>query len=187
MKTTAPPSATAKPKEIESKLVVVADLGHMRAYRLEKTSELGRSQWKLIEDGETNVTHHLSEDVTDQAGRFRKEPAIRGALSDGEEHDLDLERRHRAVKTLAERLAELIRREETQGCYFAADPRINQSILDELDEVTRAKIEKNVLANLSKLGPEELRERFCDGEQHYVPEVRQVERRARGNKAGRPT
>jgi hypothetical protein len=186
MKTSANPPATSKPKETESKLVVVADLGHLRAYRLEKTSKLGRSQWKLIEDRETNVTHHLSEDVTDQAGRVRKEPGVRGALSDGEKHELDLERRHRAVKAMAERLTELIRRENAGGCCFAADARINQLILDELDDATRAKIERNILANLSKLSPEELRERFCDGEQHYVPETRQTERPARGNKAGSP-
>ena len=83
-----------------TKLVVVADLGHFKAYRLEESPDFSRPRIKLLEDWETNVSKHLSEEVTDQAGQFRKGSAPAGPTdrSDGEEHNLDLERRRRAVE-----------------------------------------------------------------------------------------
>jgi hypothetical protein len=46
------------------------------------------------------------------------------------------------------------------GCYLAADSRINQPILNEMDQRTRLRIQKNVTANLSKLNPSELAQHF---------------------------
>lgn len=154
---------TSEHATLEPKLVVLAALGHLKAYRLEGGSAIDRPSWRLVEDRETDITHHLREDVTDAAGRFRKEPAVVGALSDGEEHHLDLERRHRALKTLAHDITELIRREQVNGCYLAADPRINQPLFDALDSDARAKIQKNIPANLNKLDLQELRKRFAMG------------------------
>lgn len=142
------------------KLLVVADLGHLKAYRLEERPEFSRPRIELIQAMETVETHHLREDVTDQAGRFRKGPAVVGALSDGEEHNLNLERRNRTVRILAETITTLIAQEQMPQCYLAADSRINQSLLDEMDQQTRQRIQKNIPANLSKLDPEELIERF---------------------------
>ena len=68
------------------------------------------------------------------------------------------------MKTLAERISGLINQEKADSCYFAADPRINQPILDEMDATARGKIQKNILANLSKLDPEEISKRFCEEE-----------------------
>ncbi len=149
---------------MNSKLVVVADLGRMKAYRLEESRQYSHPRLELLEDSETNVTHHLRQDLTDQAGQYRNGPGAAagpGTFSDGEQHNIDLERRRRAVKTLAQRLSALLEREPVDGCYLAADSRINQPILDELAPRTRAKIQKNVTANLSKLNQEELIRHFC--------------------------
>ena len=143
------------------KLVIVADLGHLKAYRLEERPEFSRPRLELIQSVETAETHHLREEVTGQVGRFRKEPAVPGAQSDNEEHNLELELQHRAVKMLAEIVCELIAREHVANWYLAADARLNQSLLNQIDRSTRQKIEKNIVANLSKLDPEELVERFC--------------------------
>lgn len=158
---------------LKTKLVVVADLGRLRAYQLETSNEFSRPRLRLIETRETDVTRHLSEEVTDQAGRFRKEPAVVGALSDGEEHNLDLERRHRAVRLLAQQISRLIASHGADGCYLAADNRLNQALVDELDQPARSKIQKTICANLSKLNADELVERFCEKEPH-VHEQRQT-------------
>jgi hypothetical protein len=146
----------------KTKLAIVADLGRFKAYRWEENRAFSRPRLKLIEDHETpQGTHHLSEDVTDQAGRFRKEPAFIGALSDGEEHNLKLERRNRAVRSLAKEIGAVMKREHATDCYMAADHQIMQSILAALDQPTRAKVSRRIPANLSKHRPEELVERFC--------------------------
>ncbi len=146
------------------KLVFVADLGRLKAFRLEESPRFSHPRMKLVEDWETNVTQHLSEELTDQAGQFRKGPKSAegpGALSDGEQHNLDLERRRRAVRTLAQRINTLVEREDgVDACYLAADSRINQQLLDEMQQRTRAKIQKNVPANLSKLSPDEVLAHF---------------------------
>ena len=143
-----------------SKLVVVADLGRFKVYRLDDRPQFSHPQLTLIEDWETEVAHHLSEDVTDQAGRFAKVPTVAGARSDGEEHHLDLERQRRATKTLGKRLNELINPKQVEACYFAADSRINKAILEGLDQNARNKIQTNVAANLTKLGTAELLRQF---------------------------
>src|SRR5262245_52286363 len=142
MKTSADSQAASQ--KTATKLVVVVDLGRLRAYRLETNPAFSHPRLKLIEVQQTNITHHLSEDV--DVGRFRKEPA--GSLSDGEEHNLELQRRRHAVKTMARGIGELIQRERPDGCYLAADARINQSLLDEMAPAARAKIQKNISANL---------------------------------------
>ena len=147
------------------KLLVVTDLGRFKAYRFEQDRKFSHPRLELLEDWETGVTRHLSEEVTDQAGKFRKGifrsegPA---ALSDGEQHNLDLERRRRALKAVARRIAELLKEQDVDGCYLAADHRINQPILEEMDMGTRNRIEKNVPVNLSKLSSSEVMDHFCE-------------------------
>jgi hypothetical protein len=143
------------------KLVVVADLGRIKAYRLEEKPEFSRPRLTLVQERETEITHHLSDDLTDQFGRFAKVPTTLGARSDGEEHNLELERRHRAVKTLGHWLSQLIKQEKPEVWYFAADSRINQPLLDAMEPAARNKIQMNVSANLSNLGPDELFRQFC--------------------------
>jgi hypothetical protein len=136
------------------KLVLVADLGRLKAYRLEENPRFSHPRMELLGDWETDVTQHLSQAVTDQFGRFRNE------LSDGEDHNLDLERRRRAVRSLARQISDLIERERPSECYLAADARIHQPILEKMDQRARATVQRNVLADLSKLRPEEIIDRF---------------------------
>ena len=163
MKTSAKALATSHSGLTRAKLMVVADLGHLRAYRLQRIPTARTARLSLVEDRATEVTDHLSEAVTDQAGRFRRELSVGGMLSDGEEHHLGLERRRRAIKTLATRVSRLIDREAVDGCFLAADPRINQCVLEAMHPAARAKVQKNILANLSKLRPPQLLERFHEG------------------------
>jgi hypothetical protein len=145
------------------KLLVVTDLGRFKAYRLEKEKDFTHPRLELLEDLETNVTHHLREQVTDQAGQYRRGgPNGEGAtpLSDGEPHNLDLERRRRALKTVAKRISQLLSVEDVDGCYLAADSQINKAILAEMDERTRAKIQINIAANLTRLSPLQVAEHF---------------------------
>jgi len=146
-----------------TKLVVVADLGHFKAYRLEESPDFSRPRIKLLEDWETNVSKHLSEEVTDQAGQFRKGSAPAGPTdrSDGEEHNLDLERRRRAVKKLAKRMDELFAPDQVEAGYLAASSEISRALLDALDERTRAKVQKTVTANLTKLNPDQVIDHCC--------------------------
>lgn len=149
---------------MKSKLLVVADLGRLRAYHVQQDPSFSNPRLQLVDDFETHVVQHLSEELTDQAGARRSRGPTEGGQnlnSDGEQHNLALERRRRAVKMVAKRIGELMDSHKVDGCYLAADSRINQPILDELDQRTRSKIEKTVTANLSKLPASDLMSHFA--------------------------
>jgi hypothetical protein len=151
----------ADPKQ---KLPVTMDLGRFKAYRLETSPQESTPRLVLLEERDTVVNEPISEQVTDQAGQFPKGSRSFAAVNDmsnGERHNLALEVRRRALKDSARRISELLKSEGLDGCYFAAANEINQSVLEALDAYTRSRIEKNVTANLSRLGQPKILRQFC--------------------------
>jgi hypothetical protein len=146
-------------------VLVTADLGHLKAYRLlQRDGEPGRPRIEIIQSETTDATSHLSEVVTDQAGQFRKGsfPAGPAERSDGEPHNLTLERRRRALKVIARDISRLVAREKPQEWCLAAGKDINQQLVEALDRNVRAKLKENVPANLTKLGSAQMLSHFGD-------------------------
>ena len=147
---------------MKTKIFVVADLGRFRAFRIEQDPRFSNPHLELLEDWKTNVHGHLSQEVTDQGGQFRKGSATGGdgaALSDHEQHNLDLERRSRAVKRISRRIVELLKEQGVEECYLAADTRLNSAVTEELDPQTLSKIQ-NMSADLSNFSHSELIQRI---------------------------
>ena len=145
---------------MKNKWLVVADLGSMKAYKVDENSLNSHPRLELIDAFENPEVHHkLSEKLSDQAGQFARGSRGAGASHDiasGERHNIELEQRRRWLRQLAERLQHVLRRSDLDVCWLAAGKEINHSLLDELLPDARAKIEKNVVANLSKLEKAEL-------------------------------
>lgn len=145
-------------------LVVVADLGCFKAFKLEN-NQLHRSpRLELLEQFESAEAHgKLVEKVSDLAGRFPRGGVgaqATGAMSDGERHNIELEMRRRLVRQLARRLNTLARSQDVDHWLLAASKEINHQLLDELDPQVRAKIQKNVHADLTKLEHAEILRHF---------------------------
>jgi hypothetical protein len=144
-------------------LLVVADLGSLKAYKLEK-NQLHRSpRLELIEEFNTVQAHtKMGEQLTDQAGRFPRTMVgpQSGAMSAGERHNIELENRKRLIKQLAQSLNEMLLRAEVESCYLAASREINHQLLDGLSTQARQKIEKNVPADLTKIEKNDLLDHF---------------------------
>jgi hypothetical protein len=151
---------------MKNTLVVVTDLGCLKAFRLEN-SQLNRTpRLELIEEFQNPEAHgKLLEKVSDLSGRFpRGSGAFNGAggaMADGERHNSELESRRRLVRQLAQRLNRLARNREVECCLVAASKEINHQLLDELEPQVRAKVEKNVSADLTKLDQAEILRHFC--------------------------
>lgn len=144
---------------MKTKLVVVADLGLLRAYKLYRNETGASPRLELIEEIELNEAHQRITDlVSDQAGRFASSGSA--GASAGERHNIELEHRKRLIKQLAERLTALLRAVDVDACYFAASREINHKMLELLPHDLRAKITKNISADLTKLGKAELLGRF---------------------------
>ena len=146
-------------------LLVVADLGGFKAYKLENNNNsLNHTpRLELLEQFDNPEAHgRIVDKVSDLGGRFPRATGARsaGAMSDGERHNIELEARKRFIRQLAQRLNALARSREIDRCFLAASKEINHPLLDELDPQVRAKIAKNVPADLTKLGRIEILNHF---------------------------
>ena len=151
-------------KTMNNTLVVVADFGCFKAYRLENHQPNKSPRLQLVQEY-TNADAHekLVDRVSDLAGRFPRRtgvPRTTGAMSDGERHNIELESRKRQVRQLAQRLNVLVRGSDVERCLLAASREINRQLLDELEAHVRTKIAKNVVADLTKLERTEILQHF---------------------------
>ena len=139
---------------MKNTLLVVADLGGFKAFKLENNQLNRAPRLEFIEEFDNKAAHgRLVDRVTDLAGRFPRRTGTSAgcAMSDGERHNIELESRRRLVRQLAQRLNSLARGQEIERCFLAASREINHQLIDELDPQVRAKIAKNVPADLTKL------------------------------------
>ncbi len=145
------------------KLIVLADLGRMKAYRVTADEMSTTPRIEVIEEFATLDAHgKLLDKVTDKAGRF---PASggngTGGMSIGENHNLQTELDRRLVKQLAGSIDGLIRKENPPLWFFAAGREINQKIVDELSADVRSRMKKNVPSDLTKVNKTELLSHFA--------------------------
>jgi len=144
-------------------LLVVTDLGRFRAFRYEANPRFSTPRLQVIEEWETEVHAHLSEQLSDQAGQFQKGSRSFGGVNDGasgERHNLKLELERRALKKVANRIRELLALDGLETCYLAAGHEINPAVLEALDPQTRGRVERNVTANLTRLSVPEILDHF---------------------------
>jgi hypothetical protein len=145
-------------------LVIVTDLGCFKAYRLDNHQPKQTPRLELVEEFNNADAHgKLVEKVSDLSGRFPRSSGMSnatGAMSDGERHNIELEARKRMVRQLAQRINALLRSKDFERCLLAASREINHQLIEELEPQVRAKIEKNIPADLTKLERAEILHRF---------------------------
>jgi hypothetical protein len=123
------------------------------------TDELSQStRLDLVHEHHEETAHNrISDQLTDKAGRFAT-PG--GGASISENHNLRSENQRRLVKQLATRISQLVQNEKPATWFFGAAKEINQRIVDELDSGVRAKLSKNVSADLVKIHKSDLLNHF---------------------------
>lgn len=148
---------------MKNTLVVIADLGCLRAFWLDNNHLSRTPRLEPVEEFESPEAHSkLGDKVSDLSGRFSRGGmmAAAGAMADGERHNIELETRKRLVRQLARRLNTLARPSEVERCLLAASREINHQLLEELEPLVRAKIQKNVPSDLTKLERTEILAHF---------------------------
>ncbi|HLX72882.1 MAG TPA: host attachment protein [Verrucomicrobiae bacterium] len=144
-------------------LVLVTDLGGFKAYHLENNQPISSPRLELLEEYKDAEAHQrLVEQVSDLSGRFPRRTGARaaGAMSDGERHNIQLERRKRGVRKLAGRLDSLMQNPEIEQCFLAASREIMNPLLQELSAGARSKIGINIPVDLMKASKVELLRQF---------------------------
>ena len=143
------------------KLIVLADLGRLKAFRVTRDEMTSNVHVELAEElNFLDGQEKLLDKVTDKAGRF---PGSGGTSAGGagENHNLQSEMQKRLIKRLGEGINDLVRREHPAIWHFAAAQEINHKILDLLAPEVRAKLSKTVGSDLTKIGKSEILAHFA--------------------------
>jgi hypothetical protein len=149
---------------MKNTLVLVADLAGFKSYRLDNNPMNSGPRLEHLETFENPDAHgKIVEKVTDMAGRYRQAAGAgtgSAVASNGEKHNMELEFRKRLVRQMAGKLNAIGRAADVERWYLAASLEINRQLLEELEPGVRAKIEKNICADLTKVGRGEILDHF---------------------------
>jgi len=142
------------------KLLIVTDLGLLKAYKVEQTPE-GTPRLERLEEVVLEEAHHrLVEQLPDMAGRHVAPTQIKWGAPVADDHNLKLEIKRRLIRHIARHIQRLLQRDHFDGIWLAAHKEIDHEIVEELPPAIRARIEKNLPRDLVKAEPRELLERF---------------------------
>lgn len=142
-------------------LIVVADRGGIKAYRVNQTPTRGASLQLVQAFDITDAHGRYDEKLTDQAGRFPVSDGDgRHANAIAERTALETENDRRICKQLAEHIAEVVKRERAEGWSFAAPSSIHSSVTDLLPAPLRNRVVEHVKSDLVKIEPTKLATHF---------------------------
>ena len=140
---------------MKTKLLIVTDLGLLKAYKLELHNE-GSPRMILQEEIVLEpANQHLADRVTDSAGRRAATAANTGGGTLADSHNLELEIKRRLIKKLA-RKVETLAAHGPDGCWLAASKDLLHPILEALSKPIRDRIEIHLPRDLAKLQPKEV-------------------------------
>jgi hypothetical protein len=147
---------------IKNRLIIVADRGTMKAYRVEKAAGRG-ARLELVQSLEVPEAHAKYQDrMTDMAGRFPVSDGGSGRHANGVAEKLSIENEtdRRLIRQLAQNIASVLIQERPEGWSLAAPSRINSAVLEELPRPFREQLTENVPCDLVHVDPNKLSEHF---------------------------
>ncbi|KPK01629.1 MAG: hypothetical protein AMK71_04820 [Nitrospira bacterium SG8_35_4] len=151
-----------KEPTIMDKIIITADLGHFKAY---KVTETPSGKWKIdmIESYDSIEGHgKLGEKLSDTAGRFegggRAGEITKGY---GQPHNLELEIQKKLARMIAQDINVLIEREDYTAWCLASPKKINGIIVKNLKPDVKTAMIKNITADLTKVKKSDLPGHFA--------------------------
>jgi protein required for attachment to host cells len=139
------------------KMIVLADLGRVKAYRVNYEMLSTKPQLEMVYDCEFPEAHgKMSDKVSDSAGRYSAGGQSGGTFA--ENHSLRSETEKRLLSLVAEKITELVRHEK--HWFLAAAQEINPRLLELLDPEVKHTLNKNVAADLVKVPKHEILDHF---------------------------
>ena len=147
-------------------LVIVADLGNFRAFEWDGNELHSTPRLELVDDFETvearGIRGNTLTVIERRSARPPRNEKMTGSGSDGEQHNMELEKRRRLIRQMAERTTDLLRSKQVERCFFAAPGEINHPIVEQIGADVRWKIEKNLSLDLTRLDKAQLIEHFFE-------------------------
>lgn len=148
---------------MKNKLLIVADLGLIKTYRVGET-ERNTPHLELLDERAFEEAHRrFAGIVTDAAGQHSAPTQRNWGAPMIDDHNLRLEIRRRLIRQIAEHMERMVRDHEPEGLWFGAHSEINRQVLDALSPHVRAMIEKNIPSDLIKAEQKALLRHFLKG------------------------
>ncbi len=141
---------------MNAKLLIVTDLGLLKAYRLETTARGTPHLTELAAIQLEEAHRRLLEEVRDLAGRHISPTQHKWGAPLTDDHNLRLEIKRRLVKKIAAHIRHFAQSANGNPIWLVAHKEINRPILDELPAAVRRRVEKTVPRDLVKAGCREL-------------------------------
>lgn len=152
---------------MKNTFIVLADLGHLRAFQPQAAEPGVGREYDLKEVKLAPLSHtpsSISELATDQAGRFATGGANgspRGCgMSHGEAHNLQTEDERRLIQKLASRIDAVIAKRSPARWILAAPAAILPRVKDALHPTSKQNLAEAQSADLTKLSIKQVESRF---------------------------
>lgn len=150
-----------KTKE-HKKLVILADMGKLRAFRLSPpgTALAPHAKPETIEE----IDLPRRERDTDNIGRFPQGRSVgeTAGMSPGEDHNKAIEFEKSRIEALAREIARLLESEGHMPWCLAAPASINKRIVELIPSKVRGSLSTNVTSDLTHLPLAEIEHRFLN-------------------------
>jgi hypothetical protein len=142
-----------------SSLIIVADRGSLKAYKVNDTPTRGPSL-KLVQAFDITDGHgRMGDKLSDIAGRFSV-GAGQHMSSVAERTQMDTEVDRRIYKQLADEIGKVVKSDGAVGWSFAAPAAIHGAIVELMSSGVRDRIVEHVKSDLVKIEPAKLHTHF---------------------------
>jgi hypothetical protein len=145
-----------------SSLIIVADRGSLKAYKVNETPTRGPSLQLVQAFNITDAHGKMSDKLTDMAGRFPVSDGGTGRHmnSIAERTQLETETDRRIYRQLVDEIVKVVKGDGAAGWSFAAPTAIHGAIVDLLPAGVRDRIVEHVKSDLVKIEPAKLHTHF---------------------------
>ena len=143
-------------------LIIVADRGSLKAYRVNETPTRGPSLSLVQAFNLTDAHGRMIDKVTDMAGRFPMGDANSGRHMNAiaERTQFETETHRRIYRELAGQISKLVKSDGIEGWSFAAPAEFHSAIVDLLPNEVRGRIVEHVKSDLVKVEAAKLTNHF---------------------------
>ncbi len=147
---------------IPASLVIIADRGSLKAYKVNETPTRGPSLQLVQAFDITDAHGRMGDKLTDMAGRYPVGDVGNGRHMNGvaERTQLETETHRRICRQLTDEIVKIVKEDKEMGWSFAAPAAIHGTIVDLLPNDARDRIVEHVKADLVKIEAAKLPSHF---------------------------
>lgn len=145
--------------ELENTLVIVADLGELKAFKViehegivENEEKISYSLELVADENFISGKKKLGEMLSDRAGNFNG-----GTL---EEHNLETETENKTIKDIAENIELIVKEVKPEQLFLAFPKEHNHELKEKLGHESKIVLVKNIASDLVKTNKDEILSHF---------------------------